>query len=283
MKFVNFFDGHQRYLGVVSGQEIVALGNHELEDLLDDGTDLTGYVNQHALQGRRFNADQVTYLPPLQSPPKIICIGLNYIDHTTESKFEQPDYPTVFNRFNTTLTGHRQPIVRPLASDSLDYEGEMAVVLKGGGRHIRKQDALDWVAGYSIFNDASVREYQFKSPQWTVGKNFDNTGGFGPVLVTPDELPSGGRGLRIETRLNGQVVQSANTKDMIFDVATLITLLSEAMSLEPGDIIVSGTPAGVGWARTPKLLMHHGDVCEISIEGIGTLANPIVDEPQHDI
>lgn len=278
MKFVNFFDGHQRYLGVASGQEIITLGSHELVDLLADGDDLSRYVDQHAPQGRRFNVDQVTYLPPLQNPPKILCIGLNYIDHTAESKYEQPSYPTVFNRFNTTLTGHKQAIVRPKASDSLDYEGEMAVVLKGGGRHIKKQDALDWVAGYSIFNDGSVREYQFKSPQWTVGKNFDDTGGFGPVLVTPDELPAGGRGLRIETRLNGKVVQSANTKDMIFDVATLISVLSEAMSLEPGDVIVTGTPAGIGWARNPKLLMHHGDTCEVFIEGIGTLVNPIVDE-----
>ncbi|MCY1216633.1 putative protein YisK [compost metagenome] len=133
--------------------------------------------------------------------------------------------------------------------------------------------------GYSIFNDGSVREYQFKSPQWTVGKNFDATGGFGPVVVTADELPPGAVGLRLETRLNGQVVQSASTSDMLYDVASLISIISEAITLEPGDVIVAGTPSGIGWARKPQLLMRHGDVCEVSIEGIGTLSNPIMDEP----
>jgi len=278
MKFVQFSDGSQRHLGIEDGREIVSLGSHDLAELLAKGADLAEFAGQHKAQGRRFDPDQIAYLPPLGNPPKIICIGLNYADHASEAHFKLPDYPTVFNRFNTTLVGHKQNIVRPLCSDSLDYEGEMAVVLKGGGRHIKKRDALKWVAGYSIFNDGSVREYQFKSPQWTVGKNFDATGGFGPALVTPDELPAGGHGLNLETRLNGKIVQSANTKDMIFDVATLIATLSEAISLQPGDVIVSGTPAGIGWAREPKLLMHHGDVCEISIQGIGTLVNTVADE-----
>src|SRR5690606_6339205 len=162
-------------------------------------------------------------------------------------------------------------------SDSLDYEGEVAVVLGKGGRYISKENALDCVAGYSIFNDGSVREYQFKAPQWTVGKNFDATGGFGPDFVTADELPAGAKGLKIETRLNGKVVQSATTSDMIFDVATLISIISEAITLEAGDVIVSGTPAGIGWARDPKLLMRDGDVCEVTVEKLGTLRNPIVD------
>jgi 2-keto-4-pentenoate hydratase/2-oxohepta-3-ene-1,7-dioic acid hydratase in catechol pathway len=151
-------------------------------------------------------------------------------------------------------------------------------VLGKGGRHIRREDALSHVAGYALFNDASVREYQFKTPQWTMGKNFDGTGAFGPDFVTADELPAGVKGLRLETRLNGEVVQSASTDDMVFDVETLIVLLSEAVTLEAGDVIVSGTPSGVGWARNPKLLMRHGDVCEVSVEGIGTLRNEIVDE-----
>jgi 2-keto-4-pentenoate hydratase/2-oxohepta-3-ene-1,7-dioic acid hydratase in catechol pathway len=184
----------------------------------------------------------------------------------------------VFNRFNTSLTGHGQAILRPLVSDSLDFEGELAVVLKSGGRHIPRAQALSHVAGYSIFNDGSVREYQFKSPQWTIGKNFDATGGFGPYLVTPDELPAGASGLRLETRLNGVVVQLANTADMLFDVAALIAILSEAVTLQAGDVIVAGTPSGIGWAREPKLLMRHGDVCEVSIEGLGVLINTVADE-----
>lgn len=220
----------------------------------------------------------ISFLPPLAHPPKIICVGLNYADHTKESPYEQPDYPTLFIRLDTSLTAHNAAIVRPRCSDSLDYEGELAVVIGKGGRHIAREHALAHVFGYSIFNDGSVREYQFKSPQWTVGKTFDQTGGFGPVVVTADELPPGAKGLQLETRLNGRVVQSASTADMLFDVATLISVISEAITLEPGDVIVAGTPAGIGWARNPRLLMRHGDLCEVSIEGIGTLRNPIEDE-----
>ncbi|MES0099870.1 fumarylacetoacetate hydrolase family protein [Mesorhizobium sp. M0019] len=220
----------------------------------------------------------IAYMPPITNPAKIICVGLNYADHTKESPYEQPDYPTLFPRFATSLIGHGQPLVRPLVSDSLDFEGEMVAVIGRGGRHISQARALEHVAGYSIFNDGSVREYQFKSPQWTVGKNFDGTGAFGPVFVTSDELPAGGRGLRLETRLNGVVVQSAKTDDMLFDVGEVIAVVSEAITLEPGDVIVSGTPAGIGWARTPRLLMRHGDICEVEIEGIGLLRNPVIDE-----
>jgi 2-keto-4-pentenoate hydratase/2-oxohepta-3-ene-1,7-dioic acid hydratase in catechol pathway len=154
----------------------------------------------------------------------------------------------------------------------------MVAVIGSGGRHIAEADALDHVIGYSIFNDASVRDYQRKSPQWTIGKNFDKTGAFGPYLITADELPPGGKGLRIQTRLNGIVVQDASTNDMIFSVARLISILSEAITLSPGDILVSGTPAGVGMARKPPLFMKHGDVCEVEIKGIGILRNRIEDE-----
>lgn len=275
MKFLRFSYGNEQHLGIQEGDQVVSLGQHELLDLLRQQVDLATFAREGAATGKRYALQDIQYLPPLANPGKIICIGLNYSDHTAESKFEQPAYPTVFNRFNSSLIAHEQPMIRPKSSDSLDYEGEMAVVLSGGGRYISKADALMHVAGYSVFNDGSVREYQFKSPQWTVGKNFDGTGGFGPVLVTADELPPGGEGLTLETRLNGKVVQSANTRDMVFDVATLISVLSEAFTLEAGDVIVSGTPSGVGWAREPRLLMQDGDVCEVSIEGIGTLRNPI--------
>ncbi|VVD61650.1 Ureidoglycolate lyase [Pandoraea eparura] len=279
MQYVHFSpDGQQRLLGLLSGATIHSLGAIRLEDLLAAGVDLTAFAKAHRATGNEYAAEAVTYLPPLTRPGKIICVGLNYADHTGESPYEQPTYPTIFPRFNSSLMGHGAPMIRPRVSDSLDFEGELAVILGSGGRHIPKARALECVAGYSIFNDGSVREYQFKSPQWTIGKNFDGTGAFGPTLVTPDSLPPGGVGLHLETRLNGRVVQSANTSDMIYDVATLISILSEAVTLEPGDVIVTGTPAGIGWAREPKLIMRHGDVCEVAIEGLGVLRNLVQDE-----
>ena len=216
--------------------------------------------------------------PPLPRPGKIICVGLNYRDQSAESGFKQPDYPTLFARFSTGFIGHDEPMVRPKASIELDYEGELVAVIGKGGRHISNDAALDHVAGYSIFNDGSIRDYQFKSPQWTVGKNFDGTGGFGPCFVTSDELPPGCRGLKLETRLNGETVQSASIDDMVFDVATLVSTISEAMTLEAGDIIVTGTPSGVGLARKPPLYMKAGDIVEVEIEQIGILRNPVIDE-----
>ena len=189
-----------------------------------------------------------------------------------------PDYPTLFARFPSSLIAHDKPIVRPRVSDKLDYEGELVAVIGKGGRYIPRAAALSHVCGYSIFNDGSIRDFQLRTPQWTVGKNFDNTGPFGPIFVSADELPPGAHGLKIETRLNGRVMQSATTADLIFDVATLVALISEAMTLEPGDLIITGTPAGVGAARKPPVFMKAGDICEVEIEGIGILRNPIADE-----
>ncbi|WP_168793988.1 fumarylacetoacetate hydrolase family protein [Paraburkholderia aromaticivorans] len=277
MRYVSFEKNGKAFLGVREGGAIRTLDEVTLEELLARGVDLKTWAAEQ--EGGRLEAEEgLKFLPPLRRPTKILCVGLNFRDHSKESNFEQPDYPTMFLRLNTSLVAHNAPIIRPRVSDSLDYEGEIAVVLGKGGRHIRKEDALSHVAGYALFNDASVREYQFKTPQWTMGKNFDGTGAFGPDFVTADELPPGVKGLRLETRLNGEVVQSASTDDMVFDVETLIALLSEAVTLEAGDVIVSGTPSGVGWARNPKLLMRAGDVCEVSVEGIGTLRNEIVDE-----
>jgi acylpyruvate hydrolase len=217
-------------------------------------------------------------LPPLSQPGKIICIGLNYADHSRESGFAVPTYPAIFSRYASSMMGHGAPMVRPRASEQLDFEGEMAVIIGKGGRHIAEASALDHVLGYSVFNDGSIRDFQFKSTQWTMGKNFDATGAFGPTLVTADELPPGAKGLKLETRLNGHVVQSATIDDMIFNVAELIALVSVAHALEPGDVIVSGTPAGVGMARKPPLWMKPGDVCEVEIEKIGLLRSPIIAE-----
>lgn len=281
MKLATFLlDGQQR-VGFVSNEGVFALpqsAGKDLGALIEAGLSTQQWHGLVAQASPLPDKAALTWLPPVLNPRKILCVGLNYADHTKESPYEQPDYPTLFLRVPTSLVGHDSAIVRPLASDTLDYEGELAVVIGKGGKHIAREAALDHVFGYSIFNDGSVREYQFKSPQWTVGKNFDATGGFGPYVVTADELPKGAAGLRLETRLNGKVVQSASTSDMLYDVASLITIISEAITLEPGDVIVAGTPSGIGWARDPRLLMRHGDVCEVSIEGIGTLSNPIADE-----
>ncbi|MBK5354584.1 fumarylacetoacetate hydrolase family protein [Pseudomonas sp. TH41] len=276
MRYVRFLNQGQPVLGVVTADGVRVLGTETLESLLARGVDLTTHAQ--GANGAIVEIAEDAYLPLMERPTKIVCVGLNYADHTKESPYAQPTYPTLFPRWNSSLTAHNKPLIRPRISDTLDYEGEMAVVLKSGGRHIRKEDALDHVAGYALFNEGSVRDYQFISPQWTVGKNFDDTGAFGPVLVTADELPAGGKGLLLETRVNGKVVQSANTTDMLFDVATIISTLSEAVTLEAGDVIVSGTPAGVGFGMNPKVYLKAGDVVEVSIEGIGKLVNPVVDE-----
>jgi 2-keto-4-pentenoate hydratase/2-oxohepta-3-ene-1,7-dioic acid hydratase in catechol pathway len=222
---------------------------------------------------------KIAYLPTVMRPEKIICVGLNYVDHAAESPYKNaPTFPVLFNRFNSSLIAHQAPLLRPFLSEQFDYEGELVAVIGKKGRHIEKAKALAHVAGYTVFNDASVRDYQFKSTQWMLGKNFDATGPIGPELVTADELPAGAIGLQLTTRLNGQVMQSANTRDMIFDIATLVATASEAMTLLPGDLIVSGTPAGVGFARKPPVFMKGGDVCEVEVEGVGKLVNPVKDE-----
>ncbi|MBN9428835.1 MAG: fumarylacetoacetate hydrolase family protein [Burkholderiales bacterium] len=220
----------------------------------------------------------VQWLAPVALPSKAIAVGLNYVDHAAEGKMDPPTYPVLFNRFPSSWVAHEQPLLRPHVSTQFDYEGELVVVIGRAGRYIDKSKALDHVAGYSIFNDGSIRDYQFKSAQWMMGKNFDNSGAFGPEFVSADELPAGARGLRLQTRLNGQVLQDANTRDMIFDVATLVSVCSVPFELQPGDIIISGTPAGVGLARTPQIFMKPGDRCEIEIEGVGVLSNPVADE-----
>jgi 2-keto-4-pentenoate hydratase/2-oxohepta-3-ene-1,7-dioic acid hydratase in catechol pathway len=217
----------------------------------------------------------VELLPPVPRPGKIICIGLNYRAHAIEGGNPIPDYPAVFMRGATSLTAPGGPILYPECSDKLDFEAELAVVIGRAATRVGIAEALGHVAGYSCFNDGSVRDYQRKSSQWTMGKNFDSTGGFGPELVTPDELPAGAAGLRIVARLNGQVMQDSSTADMIFDVATLVSTLSEAMTLEPGDVIATGTPSGVGYARKPPVYMRPGDVIEIEIERIGILQNTV--------
>jgi acylpyruvate hydrolase len=231
-----------------------------------------------AAAGEAVDEAALSFLPPVVRPSKIICLGLNYRDHAEESGMAIPDFPVLFARFPSSLMGHGAPIILPKVSSQLDWEAELVVVLGKGGKNIAEAGALNHVAGYSVFNDASIRDYQLRTPQWTAGKNFDDTGAFGPWLVTPDELPAGATGLKIECRVNGNVMQSSNTGNLIFSVANTIHLLSTFMTLEAGDMLVMGTPGGVGVARSPQIWMKAGDVCEVEIEGVGLLSNPIVAE-----
>lgn len=246
-----------------------------LGGLIRQGPETLAHAEAILGGGRVFDPAEIEWLPPIDDAGKIICVGLNYLDHAQEAGFAKPAAPEIFARFNSSLIGHDQPVIKPAVSNMLDYEGEMVAIIGKGGRAIPAASALDHVVGYSVFNDVSVRDFQLRTTQWTLGKNFDGTGAFGPIFVTENELPQGAAGLRIETRVNGEVMQSASTDDMIFDVAALVAMVSEAMTLEPGDVIVTGTPAGVGAARTPPVWLAQGDICEVEVEGIGTLRNTV--------
>ncbi len=232
-------------------------------------------------EGALVAADSVRLLPPIPRPPKILCIGLNYRSHAEETGLPIPKYPIVFPRYPASIVGPEAPLVRPALSDNFDYEAELVAVIGRGGRAIPRERALAHVAGYTLCNEGSIRDYQFKASQWAMGKNFDASGSMGPEIVTADELPPGAAGLRIQCRLNGETVQDSTTDDLIFDVVTLIVELSAVMSLEAGDLIVTGTPPGVGFVRKPPLWLKPGDTCEVEIEGIGVLRNPVVAET-HD-
>lgn len=281
MRFAVYVRDDRRGLAVDSGDGFRGLFRDEpgypgdLDRLVADQVDLS--VAAAALQvGQPIGIDAVRLLPPFPSPGKIICIGLNYVEHTGEVGMTLPDYPVVFARFASSLTGHGAPIAMPRQSTQLDYEGELVAVLGRGGKDISRKDALDHVAGYSIFNDVTVRDYQLRTSQWTVGKNFDGTGAFGPFFVLSEALPPGCKGLHLATRLNDRIVQHAAIADMAFDVESLIVSLSEAFTLSAGDIIVTGTPGGIGMSRRPPLWMKPGDVCEVEISGLGVLRNSII-------
>jgi 2-keto-4-pentenoate hydratase/2-oxohepta-3-ene-1,7-dioic acid hydratase in catechol pathway len=217
---------------------------------------------------------------PISPPGKIICVGLNYALHAKEGGHPMPTYPSLFLRVPTSLTAAGAPVIRPKCSIQLDYECELTIVIGKGGRHIPEDEALDHVFGYTLFNDVSVRDYQRKTTQWTAGKNFDSTGPLGPWVVTADDLPPGASGLRIQTRVNGETMQDSNTSDMIFSTARTIAILSEIMTLEPGDLIATGTPAGVGAARTPPVWLRPGQLVRTVVEGVGECLNQCLPESE---
>lgn len=287
MRLINFKQDGEARLGVRVADGLVDLSLAEprlprdLNGLLNAGPDALATIRTAAAAAGREahrSLEDLEYLPPNLSPSKIFCLGVNFFDHAAEAGMGKTEFPPLFMRGPSTLVGHKQPIVRPKASEQLDYECELAVVIGKPARHVSAADALSFVAGYSVFNDGSVRDYQLRTSQWTLGKNFDGTGGFGPELVTPDELPEGCAGLRIQTRLNGKIEQDASLSDMIFGVADTIAIITECLTLCPGDVIIMGTCGGIGLMRKPPLFMKPGDVCDIEIDGLGVLSNPIIDE-----
>jgi 2-keto-4-pentenoate hydratase/2-oxohepta-3-ene-1,7-dioic acid hydratase in catechol pathway len=266
--------------GVVPSDKLGSGLPATLQGLLADQLAWTGLVRglpQRIAEAEPLALDELQLLPCIPRPGKLVCLGVNYVDHAKEGGNQIGDYPALFLRCATSLLAHGAPLRVPKVSSKLDFEAELAVVIGRRARFVSEAEALDAVFGYACFNDATLRDYQRKTAQWTIGKNFDSTGAFGPCLVTADELPAGCVGLRLQSRLNGQVMQDANTADMAFGVARTIALLSEALTLEPGDVIVMGTPGGVGYARTPPVWMKAGDTIEIEIEGIGVLSNPVMD------
>ena len=227
--------------------------------------------------GESLAVDSVSFIPTIQNPDKIICIGLNYLGHIKETGRDRPEYPSIFTRYPSTVVGHDQPMIRPKASDKFDYEGEFAVVIGKRGRAIEKDKAFDHVAGYTGFNDGSIRDYQRHTTQFWGGKNFDRSGSMGPWIVTPDELGDVDSQTLV-TRLNGEVMQETSIGDLAFKVPDLIAYVSTITELLPGDIIATGTPSGVGFFRDSKVFMKAGDRIEVEISGIGTLRNTIADE-----
>lgn len=286
MKFTTFLHASAPRLGLVDGDRVIDLHAAQPQVPPDLRQALLARVDLEAAaraalgsNAPRMPLSGLRLAPLVPEPGKIVCLGLNYFDHAKEGGRDKPDYPWFFFRGASSLIGHGESGRVPKVSGKFDYEAELALVIgRKVPRHTARADAAQYIFGYTCFNDMSVRDYQKRTPQWTIGKNFDATGGFGPVLVTADELPPGATGLRIEGRLNGEVMQSANTDDMIFSVAETIELLSQALTLDAGDVIVMGTPAGVGQARTPQVWMKAGDRFEVEIERIGTLVNPIENE-----
>ena len=287
MKIVAFDHNGTEHLGVVEGDQVIDLQSADSKlsgDLGEVLAKLNGDLKSLGDLAKKATArvplKGIKYALPVRRPGKVVCLGLNYLEHVKEgpNRDNIPKFPSIFMRGLTSMVPHEQPIIRPKASEQLDYEAEMMLIVGKRAKHLTMANATSCIAGYSCSNEGSVREFQRKTTQWDMGKNFDRTGGFGPWLVTADELPDAGKGLKIESRLNGTVMQSVNTDNMMFPVAEMLVYITQGITLEPGDIVITGTPSGVGFARKPPIFMRGGDTCEIDIEGVGVLVNPIVDE-----
>ncbi len=281
MKFASFKINGAASWGLIDGAEAVDLG----AALRGRFPDLKSAIAAGALmeaaaasaKAARHPLKDITWLPVIPNPDKILCIGLNYETHRKETGRSEVENPTVFGRFANSQTGHLANIIRPRVSKDLDFEGELALIIGKPGRYISRASAWDHIAGYACYNEGSVRDFQRHTHQFTPGKNFPDTGAFGPWMVTPDEAGDLAP-LRLQTRLNGQVVQDATISQMIFGIPQQIEYCSSFTRLEPGDVIVTGTPGGVGSRRTPPLWMKPGDVVEVEIDRIGLLRNGVADE-----
>jgi 2-keto-4-pentenoate hydratase/2-oxohepta-3-ene-1,7-dioic acid hydratase in catechol pathway len=289
MKIVGFRAAEGLRLGVIEGDQVIDLQavapsvpNDLAAVLRQHNGDLRpiGEIASGAPASAKRQLAGLEYALPVSRPGKIICLGLNYLEHVKEGRYADnlPKFPTLFGRGLNSVVPHQHPLTRPRASETFDYEAEMVAVIGKRAKHMKLDNALSCVAGYTCANEGSIREFQRHTTQWHMGKNFDNSGSIGPWVVTADELPPGGKGLKIESRVNGKVMQSDNTANMMFPVAETIVYATEGMTLEPGDLLLTGTPSGVAHARKPPAWMRHGDICEIEIEGIGILRNSIEDE-----
>jgi 2-keto-4-pentenoate hydratase/2-oxohepta-3-ene-1,7-dioic acid hydratase in catechol pathway len=283
MKYIVGQSAKRNAVFLVLGEEAVNLT--ELNP--DCGEDLLAIIENPTLVSEldaairsapKIPVNEITPALPVKQPGKIICLGLNYINHIKEGGYDVPEYPALFMRGLNSMMPSGASMVRPSCSEQLDYEVELMLIIGKPGRHISEESALSYVFGYTVFNDGSIRDYQRKTHQWTAGKNFDSTGGLGPIVVTPDELPEGAAGLKIESRVGDEILQSANTSEMLWTVAKTIATISEFASLEAGDMIAMGTPPGVGHARKPPRWLRPGETIEVEVEGIGICSNPVVAE-----
>jgi 2-keto-4-pentenoate hydratase/2-oxohepta-3-ene-1,7-dioic acid hydratase in catechol pathway len=277
MKLISFLrpNDQRPSCGIVSGEGVIDLGAglRSLKRVLSEIADLAPLASRPA----DWRLAELTLLPVIPDPEKILCVGLNYGAHIQETGNEPPPKPLIFVRFASSQVAHLQPMLRPRVSTRLDFEGELAVIIGRRGRYVARADAMTLVAGYACYNDGSVRDFQRHSTQFTPGKNFPSTGGFGPWLITPDEAGDIRHGT-LTTRLNGAVVQQARLDDLIFDIPALIEYCTTFTELVPGDVIVTGTPGGVGAARKPPLWLQPGDRVEVDISNVGVLANPVAQE-----
>jgi len=284
MKLATFTHAGATRIGVVDGDEVVDLSAaapelpQEMIAFLEAGPEAMEAARAAMGTGARIALADVKLEAPIARPPKFLAVGLNYADHVAESGMDTPEHPTIFNKQSTCVTGPTDPVHVPKASHVLDYEGELGFVIGRRGRHVSRDDAADYIAGYLVVDDVTVRDWQFRTPTWTMGKSFDTHGPIGPWIVTTDEIRDPHR-LDLRTFVNGELRQESNTKQLIFDCFTLVEHFSTAFTLEPGDIIATGTPGGVGILNKPPQILKAGDVVRIEIEGIGEIENPIIDEP----
>lgn len=286
MKLVTFTHARTTRIGIAIGDDVVDLTAaapdlpRDMLTFLEAGNDAMAAANAAIGSEHRIPVADVQLEAPIARPPKFLAVGLNYADHVAEAGLETPENPMIFNKQSTCVTGPTDPIHVPKVSHVLDYEGELGIVIGRHARHVSRDDAADYIAGYVVVNDATVRDWQFRTPTWTLGKSFDTHGPIGPWIVTTDELTDPHQSA-LRTYVNDELRQESNTKHLIFNCFELVEYLTKAFTLEPGDIIATGTPSGIGVLMKPPQLLKEGDVVRIEIEGIGQIENPVINEPDN--